>query len=182
MSSRFLDIDVDTGDLQQLALDLSATPKEVDRALRSTANRMAGWLKTKSAAGISKKLDIPQKVLRKRIHTLKSSRGKGSNEKKIWFGLNPISLMSLNPKKTASGIKARGITVNGGFISMGKNRRLNVFKRRGKKRLPIDKQSVGIYKESIQFIDNRLLASREFKSVFFKTFERNLKWWTSAGK
>jgi hypothetical protein len=58
---------------------------------------------------------------------------------RIWFGLSPVSLALLSPRQTARGVRAGPVTVDGGFMPGGDFGK-SVFRRRGRGRLPIDKQ------------------------------------------
>ena len=54
----FIDLDVHADRLSQLQTDLQATDTEVRQALRSTLGKMGRWMRTQSARGLSKELDL----------------------------------------------------------------------------------------------------------------------------
>lgn len=182
MPERLFDLDIHEGEINQLIQDLTATPLQVEKAMTSTVNRMASWLKTQSARGLSTHLEIPQNVLRRRLKNFRLRRSQGTTEVNVWYGLNPISFIRLKPKKTGTGIQAGKHSVEGGFIASGKNGNRQVFKRRGAKRLPIDAQFVDIEEQAIVFIDDHLIGSSSFDAVFLETFERELAWRTQIRK
>lgn len=181
MPSRLIDIDVHEGEINQIIRDLAATPREVERAMTSTVNRMARWLKTQSAKGLSTHLEIPQSVLRRRLKNFRFRRSQGVTEVNVWYGLNPISFIRLKPKQTATGVQSGKHSIEGAFIALGNGNR-HVFKRRGAKRLPIDSQFLDIQEQAIQFIDDQLIGSSDFDAVFLQTFERELSWRTQSQK
>ncbi len=182
MPQRLIDIDVHDNEMKQLELDLAATPKEFDRALNSTVNRMARWLKTQSVRGLSSELDIPQKILRRRLKHFRVRRNENSPSITVWYGLNDIYFHDLNPRQTATGITAGKRTIKSAFIATMKSGKTSVFNRKGKKRLGIQKQTLGIQKKATQFIDKKLFNAMEFNTVFLKTFERELEWRTKTRK
>ena len=160
--------------LDAVARQLTATPRQVDRALRITVNRMAGWLRRKSAREVSNELRIGLDVLRYRIRTLRRGGG-GDRSASLWFGLNPIALTHLNPREVARGVKGGPAYVKGGFLAKGQ-----AFKRRGKARLPIERATLPIQEQADKALD-AVVAGIEFERRFLDTFERELtRIWTRA--
>lgn len=167
-----IDWQIDARQVNQMAIDLAATENQVRLALRSTLNKMATWLRGRSAKGLSKELDVQLKVVRRRLKAIKFKETPDGGMAKVWYGLNPIDLIWLAPKKTGDGITASGRQVNGGFI--GKHQ---VFKRVGTARLPIQKQSAPIQPPAEHYLDAGAIW-RDFDAQFWKTFEHELKWRT----
>jgi hypothetical protein len=93
---------------------------------------------------------------------------------RVWVGLKPIPLKHLGPRKTGDGITAGPVSVPGGFAvkSLGRN----VFKRKGAKRLPIEKQSYAIDKEAAPIID---AVASEVEERLYTEFENALAWHSS---
>jgi hypothetical protein len=176
-----LNLEVDSGQLQRLVDDLTATEKQAEKALGSTVTRMATWLRTKSLRGLSAELSIQQKIIRRRLKQFKVRRSAGSAEITVWYGLDPIAMIYLGARKAAGGVRASGGRfVDGGFIANGRNGSRQVFKRRGRARLPLDKQNADIKDKADTYIEDNLLGSAEFEAQFFKVFERELKWRTQT--
>ncbi|MGE4169142.1 MAG: phage tail protein [Candidatus Margulisiibacteriota bacterium] len=182
MPSRLIDLDIHEGEINQVIEDLAATPAQVEKAMTSTVNRMARWLKTQSARGLSTHLQIPQSILRRRLKNFRLRKSPGTTEMNVWYGLNPVSFIRLKPKQTVSGVQAGRHSVEGGFIASGKSGNRHVFKRRGSKRLPIDAQYLDIEDQAVVFIDDHLMGSSNFDTVFLETFERELAWRTQTQK
>jgi hypothetical protein len=176
-----IDINIDARQLERVVVDLAATEVEVRKALNSTLRRMAAWVRTRSARGLSGELAIQQKIVRRRIKSARLQRQGDGASVKVWYGLNPISLIWLNPRQSGAGVKAAGGRfVDSGFIANGKRGGRQVFKRKGKARLPIEKQRAEIEPKAAGFLESRVLKAAEFEAQFFKTFEHELKWRTQT--
>lgn len=171
-----IDIEVSPEGLQQITLDLAATEKQATKALQSTLTKMAAWLRSKSVKGLSEHLAIQQKVMRRRLKSFRLTRLAQGGQITVWYGLDPIALIYLNARQNKSGVAAMGGRfVASGFIAPTKGGR-QVFKRRGKARLPIDKQRAEIQDKANTYIEDRLVGTEEFEARFFTIFERELKW------
>jgi hypothetical protein len=174
-----LDFAIDSSQLNRLALDLAATEDQAVKALRRTLNRMAAWLRVRSIKGLSSQLQIQQKVLRRRLKAVKFKQLAEGGVSKVWYGLNPVDLIWLGAKQTGAGVQAQGGRfVVGAFKRRGKNGKEQVFKRVGRARLPIEKQSAAIEKPAEQYLEKGLIGSAAFEAQFWKTFEHELKWQT----
>lgn len=169
-----LDIRVDTSQLKLIADGFVATEKQIEKAMRSTLGKMAKWTKTRSVRGLAKDLQIPQKIIRRRVRILKK-RGSSIS---IFYGQNPAAMIYLNPKKTATGVTAAGREVAGAFIAKGSHSGRQVFKRVGKARLPIAGQEVVMKETSDRYLENEFIDSAEFAAQFYKVFEHELQWQT----
>lgn len=166
---------IEAGDLDRIVLGLDATAKQAERALRSTLGKMATWLRAKAVKGLSQELHIKQKEVRRRLKSARVKNTPAGASAVVWFGLNPIDMARLGPKKNGGGVTASGYTRKGAFIAKTKGGNAQVFKRTGKARMPIVKQDVSIKQQSDEYIEARLLAV-EFETYFFTVFERELKW------
>lgn len=172
-----IDLEIEAGDLQRIAGEIDATEAQATKALNSTLVKMAAWLKSKSVKGLSDALAIQQKVVRRRLKAFRLQRRAGSSSITVWYGLDPIALIHLQAKKAKGGVKASGGRfVQDGFIAKGKNGRAQVFKRRGKARLPVEKQRAKIEDKANTYIEDSLIGTAEFEARFFKTFEHELQW------
>lgn len=178
----FIDLDIHADRLSQLQVDLQATDTEVRQALRSTLGKMARWMRTQSARGLSKELDLKQKAVRKRLKSFRA-RIKGKHiEVKIWYGLDPIDYMDLSPRQTLAGVSAGRRRVPGAFIANARGGTRKVFKRKGSGRLPIEKQVVEISDQAGVWIEDEMLGSQQFDERFLTIFERELEWRTQKRK
>lgn len=176
-----IDLEVDINQLQQIVNDLSANEAQIRKALNSTLSKMADWLKSKSVKGLAAELQIQQNIIRRRIKRFNIVRNSAGSEIRVFYGLNPISLIYLNPQKRGKGVKAHGGRfVSGGFIAPAprSSSSKQVFKRKGSARLPIQKQVADIKDQSDVYIEDELLGTQEFDAQFLKYFEHELKWQT----
>lgn len=177
-----ISIKIDASDLQRAIVELSATKAEAERALRSTLRKMASWVRTRSIKGLSEKLRLQQKVIRHRLRSIKARNTPGGAVVSIWYGLNPIDLIHLQARQNAKGVRASGGRfVQSAFIPKG-GKAHQVFKRVGKSRLPLEKQTADIEADAEKFLGEGLLNSPAFEAQFFKTFEHELKWQTRTQK
>lgn len=176
-----IDINIDARQLERVVVDLAATDAEVRKALSSTLRRMASWVRTRSTKGLSSELAIQQKVVRRRIKSTRLQRTGDGASIKVWYGLNPISLIYLQARQTGGGVKASGGRfVDSGFIAKGKSGGAQVFKRKGKGRLPIEKQKAEIESKAGGYLEGQVFNATDFEAQFFKTFEHELKWRTQT--
>lgn len=178
----FIDLEVHADQLNRLQLDLMATDAEVRKAFGSTLNKMARWLKSQSARGLSKELDIKQKALRRRLKSFRVRSKGGQSEVTVFYGLDPIDYMDLTPRQTSSGVSAGKRRVPGAFIASVQGGNRKVLKRKGAKRLPIEKQTVPISDKADAWIEDRLMGTEAFDAEFLKIFERELQWQTQKRK
>ena len=132
--------------------------------------------------GLSQHLAVQQKVIRRRLKSFRLQRKAGGSEITVWYGLDPIALIYLKAKQNkrpGGGVRAYGGRfVKSAFIAAGKNGKEQVFKRRGKARLPVDKQRADIEDKAGTYIEDQLVGTAEFEARFFKTFEHELQWRT----
>lgn len=174
-------MDVSAPGLAQLVQDFQATEAQAEAAFRSTLNRMAQWLRTRSVRDLSGKLKLQQKILRRRLKTFRLQGGRSARnvgEVKVWYGLNDIPLSWLKPREASGGVRAQGGRfVEGAFIAKlhGKPQ---VLKRVGKARVPLEVQYAAIANDAQEYIEDFVLADAEFENRFMETFTRELRWRT----
>ena len=171
-----LRLEVDATGLDTIAIELNAVSAQVDRAMVSTLGKMARWLRTRSLRGLSEKLAVSQKVLRRRLKTFRLGRGPDGQSITIWYGLDPIGLIYLGARETAAGVTAGKHKRDGAFIASGRGNNRHVFKRTGKSRLPIEKQNLDVQDKAQTYLEDELLGTAGFEAQFLKTFEHELKW------
>lgn len=172
-----INFQIDSAQLDRLALDMAATEDEARKALRSTLNKMAAWMRTRSIRGLSESLQIQQKVIRRRLKAIKFKDTPDGGVAKVWYGENPVALIYLGAKQTGSGVLASGGRfVPGAFIP--KNKKNQVFKRVGKARLPIEKEDAKIQKPTDKYLESGIVGSAAFTNQFYTIFERELNWRT----
>lgn len=173
-----LALDVGTPDFGRLVQDLAATEKQAQRALNSTLRKMAAWLRTRSMRGLSKELELQQRILRRRLKAAKLRVSGGGSEITVWFGLNPVGLVYLQAKQGSSGVAAAGGRfVKSAFIAKTPGGGSQVFKRMGRARLPVAAQAADVQQPAENYIAHDALGA-QFDAQFWKTFEHELQWQT----
>lgn len=173
-------IDLDLAGADEIIKDLGATPKQCAVALRSTMRQLAGWIRTQSARGLSRELELPMKIIRRRLRTMRVRQSADGASVTLWYGLNPIGLMHLGARQTRAGVTAGTRKRSGAFIATGRSGTKEVFKRSGKARLPLERQVVEIQDPAQMYLEDALLGGEGFTTRFFTLFERELKWRTGT--
>lgn len=171
-----MELQIDASDIDIVVRNLEATPTQAQAALRSTLPKMARWLRARSVKGLSRELDVQQTVIRRRLKQFRLRRLGDAASIDVWYGLDPIALIHLKPRQTRRGVKARSHLREGAFIASGKSGNRQVFKRRGKERLPIDRQTLDIGDKARRWIEDSLLGVEAFERQFLGTFEHELRW------
>lgn len=176
--SNFLDrSDLDEGQIEALREELQATSAQVNTALWRAIRRTARHYRAKAAREVRKELNVPAAVLKRRILVF-LKKGEQRHRGRIFFGLDPISLGKLSPRQTRTGVTTKVGRYPGAFIAKGE-----VWKRRGPKRFPIDKQTFEIAEKGPQkdlwlWILDELFA--DIDDIFYRYFEHELRWATRA--
>lgn len=134
----------------------------LQKILKRAVGQTARWAKRRATTIVSKSTKISGRVLSKRMRLDIKSVEHGYA--RIWVGLGPIKLGRLNPRKTARGVKAGPAHIAGGFIA-----KKQVFKRRGYKRLPIDRQELDIYPQASEALST---MSEEVHAKLQENFDR----------
>lgn len=161
-------IQFDASDLDRVAMSFGATRKEIDLALRKATIRTTRWLRTQVLRTSSNVVSVSQRNFRKRVFLRIDKKNHGS----VWVGLNPINLSFLSPRQTRRGVRARSIFRQSAFIMPSGA----VMKRKGKARLPIEKQALPIAEALEGILQNKVFNSNNVARVFMKEFESNLQW------
>jgi len=140
------------GDLDKIAREFEADKKEVEKASKRALKKTANWIKTQVVKELSRATGIKQKIIRDRLKVKSLKDLKAS----VWSGLNRISLMRLDPKQNKKGVRAGKLFRQSAFLSPIRkgSSKLIVYKRRGKERLPVDKQMVDIYEAGKQILES----------------------------
>jgi len=175
-----LNIELDADGIDDLVRQFEATPAQLEAAMRSTYGRMGRWLRTQAVRGLSQKLGIQQKILRSRVRAFRMQGGIASARvgSKVWFGLNPIPLSRLRPRKAPKGVRAQGGRyVEGAFLANIRGRQ-QVMRRTGPARLPLEVVYADIEDPSQVYIEDVLIGSDAFEAQFLRTLEHEIKWRT----
>ncbi|TIH12747.1 hypothetical protein D0S45_17405 [Marinifilum sp. JC120] len=163
--------DLSQGDIDKLVADWLPSEKQLSRAMHSTIKKVSRWANAVAIKKIRADTGIPAGMLRQRIKLFR--RG---HTNRIYFGLNPISVISLDPKQTKTGISAKGgIKIPGAFIAESSASGSDcVFKRRGRNAYSIEYQRIYFDQEARRVIDVDIMPYIQGK--FNKILEHELKW------
>ena len=167
-----VDLHSDKAGLQRAAQELGATDAQVLQAVRSTISNMARWARSRSVRELAGGLVVPQEILRPRIKAQRLQRTATGAEAGVWYGLNPVALIRLGARRTRAGVSAKG----GAFIAQARRGKRQVFRRKGRARLPIAVQTARIEAQTTDYLENDLSESRDFEQQFRQVFEHELTW------
>lgn len=165
-----ISLDIGAQGIEAIIAELEPTEKQANAALSRTLNRMAKWVQTRTTKGLSAELQVTQKIMRRRMRKTSIQKTSTGWTIKLWYGLNEISLIHLNARKTKKGVTVGKHKRDKAFIAKGQ-----VFKRSRKGRLPIEKQTLEIKEKADSYIEDRAFSSG-YQEQFFKTLEHELKW------
>ena len=165
-----ISLDISAQGLEAIIAELEPTEKQANKALSRTLNKMAKWVQTRTVKGLSTELQIVQKIIRRRMRKTTIQKTSDGWSLKLWYGLNEISLIHLNARETKRGVTAGKHKRDSAFIAKGQ-----VFKRAGKGRLPLEKQTVEIKEKADAYLSDQAF-SNGYQEQFFKVLEHELKW------
>lgn len=172
-----LDLRVAAPDTGRLISELAATDAQARRALSATVRKMAGWVRARSTKGLSKELQLQQKIIRRRLKTARVRKTANGIEVVLWYGLDPVALIYLQAKQRSTGVSAAGRFVKGAFIAGTPAGGKQVFKRAGAARLPLEKQQADVHHQAEDYLEHQAFGA-QFEAQFYKTFEHEMKWQT----
>lgn len=117
-----------------------AAPEKVARAQRRAITTIVRWVKKQGSSEIASAAGTTQSLLKNRFATR-------TKEGIAWFGLNALEVSKRRfrtLRQTPSGVTAGNQTFPRAFVAKMQSGHLAAFKRRGKKRLPIDTETFNI--------------------------------------
>lgn len=95
---------------------IKATEKELANAYHQSMGRAANYASKRVTREIASRLDIPLKLLRKRLLVFKKADHKGAY--KVWAGLNDFPLDALGrPKRSGADVIVKEITASNAYIT-----------------------------------------------------------------
>jgi len=155
---------IDSKDLDAAVAKLKIPPDQQRRVMRSAVTKTARWAATRFRGKLGKGLGISGTVINSRmVVDIKSAE---YGHARVWLGLKPIGLHRLNPRETASGVTTDVVSVYGAFIALDPR---IVFKRQGRTRLKIDKQTLPIEDRAAPIIAD---IFRQVEAKLAGNFER----------
>lgn len=151
---------------------INAERKKVKKAAVRALNKTALWLKAKAAKEISEEKKIKLTIMRKRLRIFKARTSR--LEVLIRANLYDIkaSLMG-KMRQTKRGTKIGKHEFIGAFTATMPRGNSGVFRREGRKALPIQEVKLGLEPEASKIIKE--LVNYETEGIFEKYFERELE-------
>lgn len=168
MTEEPIKVSFDASEFEKLGREFALHKYEVQEAIRRAVKTTTQRLRDETATEFVRVSGLRIVMVRRRLFLrYKYADGYG----RVWFGLNPLSLSKLSPRKTATGVRAGPVNVPGGFMPGGEFGR-SVFVRRGPDRLPIDKRSYNVRDIGEEVVRNKVEPIIE--SVFMEEFKEEL--------
>ncbi|MBL4761158.1 MAG: phage tail protein [Gammaproteobacteria bacterium] len=168
-------------DIKKLQRKLNAiSQKEMPKAISRSLNRMGPRIKRRTVNAIAKAEKLPAKPVRKKIF-FKKSKPSMLEAASVAY-VKPVNMIALIRKARAEqvaprgtsrrGVKASGRSVRGAFINRGRSGNLQVFKRKGSARLPIEAVRIPISKTALRVAPT--VVERVMKNDFPAELARDL--------
>lgn len=143
-------IEIDAAELEGIALALEVDKRTMQRAARAAANKAMRWVRMHVARGLSSRLGVPQAAITKR---LKERKARGSSSRaSVWIGLSALNIARVNPRKTATGLRAGKQEFVGAFVGRGKYGGRVAMRRKGRARYPLEAASLDVLTPGREFI------------------------------
>lgn len=151
---------------------LGVLQKDMKAALRTAVRQTGQWAKREGARGLAKATSTPLNVLRKGLRIkFQYQSVKGFSTARLWYGLNDISLKYLGAREQKKGLRARGVTYKGGFISSALDG--HAFQRVGKERLPIKRLDMTIQEKGTAYLTEfEQKVGAKFVELFFAALDK----------
>ena len=160
----------------------------IPKAARSGLAAGVRKFNTETVRAVAARTGVPQKVLRPKNVALKFGSSAGSNRKMggrvrpffpsrgrltggidaVWFPVDAIRLG--RAKQNKSGTRAGSRSFPGAFIATMPNNKTGIFKRRGKARLPIEKQTIKLNPDADRIAEVKMV--RVGRRTAIREFER----------
>ncbi len=114
--------------------------KVATQAISAALNKTVRKARTDIVREVSDESGVQQKLIRRRIRIRLASPS--NTWARLWLGVRGISVRAAGGKQNKHGVKAGGHFVPGGFFATMPGGGRTVFKRKGRARLPIKKQTI----------------------------------------
>lgn len=155
--------------IEKLRDELLPDDEHWHKAIHIATKKTSRWAQARAAKHIKADTGLPSRKVKQRLKMYR--RGKTY---RLYFGLWPISVFSLNPRQTKKGVTAKGgISIPGAFIVDNGEMR-GVFTRKGKDRTPLKSEKIHYDAEALRVI--QVDIEPYIQDKFFKILEHELKW------
>lgn len=151
---------------------LGVLQKDMKAALRTAVRQAGQWANREGARGLAKAVNVPLSTMRKGLRLkFQYQSVKGFSTARLWYGLNPISLKYLGARQQKKGVRSRGTTYKGAFISATLGG--HAFRRKGPDRLPLEEIDFTIVEKGNAFLaefEGKVAA--KFVEFFFAALDK----------
>ena len=151
---------------------LGVLQKDMKAALRTAVRQTGQWANREGARGLAKATNVPLNVLRRGLRIKFQYQSiKGYSTARLWYGLNAVALKYIGVKQQKKGVRARGTTYPGGFVSA--SLKGHAFQRVGKDRLPLRKLELPIVEKGNAFLaEFEGRVAEKFVELFFAALDK----------
>ncbi len=151
---------------------LGVLQKEMKAALRTSVRQTGQWANREGARGLAKAVNVPLGTMRKGLRLkFQYQSVKGYSTARLWYGLNPISVKYLGVRQLKRGVRSRGTTYRGGFVSPALGG--HAFQRVGKDRTPLKRIEHGIVDKGEAFLSEfEARVAQKFVEFFFSALDK----------
>lgn len=161
------------GDLKHFYKSLNELErKAVKPAANSAINKTLSKLRTEVVRDVAGELQLPQKLIRGRL-IMQRSNFRTLRGRLVALTADMRLAKIGKPKQLKQGARVGKHFVKSGFVAKMPSGHEGVFKRKGKKRLPIKEQTLPI-RDALQGRANVLWRAKS-RGLFKQNFERELK-------
>ena len=177
-----LDFDIEADDLERLADELGAMPREVRASYNRALTRTAATLRKLSSKGLQSHLGLARAAaVRRRLKTLRIKRQGGMNEVRLWYGLNDLPVSEFKGRIVDDG--SRGAAHLGGlgrssfpqgFTAKSRfSRRRTILERVRASRLPVREAQLPIKERADVFVEDEIFW--KLNDIFWRHFRTDLE-------
>ncbi len=164
-----------TDNINKVIESINAERKKVEKAAVRALNKTALWIKSQAAREISEEKKINLNVIRKRLRIFKAKTSR--LDVLMRANLYDIRASEVGKmKQTRKGAKVGKHEFIGAFTATMPRGNSGVFRREGRKALPIQEVKLGLEPEASKIIKE--LVNYETEGIFEKYFERELNYIT----
>lgn len=176
-----LDFDIDTDDLERLAEELGAMPKEVRASYNRALTRTAATLRKLSSKGLQSHLGLARATaVRRRLKSLRIRRQGGMNAVRLWYGLNDLPVSEFKGRVAQDGergavfLGTKRHNFPGAWTGNSRfARKRTIMQRVRESRYPIREAQLPIKDRADVFVEDEVFV--KLNDIFWRHFTEDLR-------
>lgn len=181
-----LDFDIEADDLERIAEELGAMPKEIRASYNRALTRTASTLRTQSSKGLQSELGLRRAAaIRRRLKSIRVKGSSGTDYKRmaavrLWYGLNDLAVSEFKGRVADDGYRGAVFLGEsrhdfpGAFTAKSKgSKQRTIMRRKGKSRLPISEERLPIKNQADVFVEDKIFVNLE--AIFWRHFRSDLE-------